>query len=76
MFILFGFKTAVKLLFSRPDTCRYCRQHAAQRVEERATKFTLFFIPLFTTRRRYQQTCDNCGGATELSKREKAALAG
>ena len=75
MFILFGFKTAVRHLFSSSTTCQYCGQHAAQRVEERATRFTLFFIPLFTTRRRYGTTCSNCGGSTELSRREKEALA-
>lgn len=75
MFILFGFKTAVRNLFARPATCRYCHQNASQRVEERTSKFTVFFIPLFTTRRRYAQICANCGATTELSKSEKNALA-
>ncbi|MHA7277013.1 zinc-ribbon domain-containing protein [Arthrobacter sp. HLT1-21] len=75
MFLLFGFKTAVRHLFSVSNTCPYCGQLIAQRVEERATRFTLFFIPLLTTRRRYGITCSNCGGSTVLSKREKEALA-
>lgn len=74
MFILFGFKTAVRHLSSVPETCGFCHQNAAQRIEERATRFTLFFIPLFTTRRRYGRTCSNCGGSTALSKQEKDAL--
>ena len=75
MFILFGFKTAIRHLFTTSGTCQYCTQHVAQRIEERATRFTLFFIPLFTTRRRYGSTCSNCGGSTPLSKQEKEALA-
>ena len=75
MLILFGFKTAVKELFRRQAVCPNCGQHASQRVDERASKFTVFFIPLFTTRRRYLRTCAYCGVTAELSKSEKNALA-
>lgn len=75
MLILFGFKTVLRPLFSRPGTCRYCHQHAEQRLEERATKFTLFFIPVFTTRKRYQISCSYCGGRTEVSRQQKEAMA-
>jgi hypothetical protein len=75
MLILFGFKTAVKELFRRHAVCSNCGQNASQRVDERASKFTLFFIPIFTTRRRYSRTCAYCGITAELSKSEKNALA-
>ncbi|MFJ6279549.1 zinc-ribbon domain-containing protein [Arthrobacter subterraneus] len=74
MFILFGFKTAVKELFRRQAVCRNCGQNASQRVDERASKFTVFFIPVFTTSRRYSRTCAYCGITSELSRSEKNAL--
>lgn len=75
MLILFGLKTAVKELFRRQWVCGNCGRNASQRVDERSTRFTLFFIPLFTTRRRYSRTCSYCGITAELSKAEKNALA-
>ncbi|WP_323959936.1 zinc-ribbon domain-containing protein [Arthrobacter sp. JZ12] len=75
MLILFGFNTRVKELFRRQAVCSNCGQHASQRVDERSTRFTVFFIPLFTTRRRYSRTCAWCGITAELSKSEKNALA-
>lgn len=74
MLILFGFKTAVKELFRRQAVCPNCGQNASQRVDERASKFTVFFIPVFTTSRRYSRTCAYCGITYELSKSEKNAL--
>ncbi|WP_309070793.1 zinc-ribbon domain-containing protein [Arthrobacter sp.] len=75
MLILFGFKTAVKELFRRQAVCPNCGQHASQRVDERASKFTLFFIPLFTTSRRYFRTCSYCGITAQVSKSEMNAIA-
>jgi hypothetical protein len=74
MFLLFGFKTAFRILGSRPGTCQYCHRYAQHRVEERATKFTVFFIPLFTIRRSYSLRCGNCGQATALSREQKSAI--
>jgi transcription elongation factor Elf1 len=75
MLILFGFKTAMKELFRRQMVCPNCGQNASQRVDERSSKFTVFFIPVFTTSRRYLRTCAYCGITSELSKSEKNALA-
>ncbi|GAB3536864.1 hypothetical protein GCM10027403_19040 [Arthrobacter tecti] len=75
MLILFGFKTAVKELSRKHAVCPNCGQQASQRIDQRATKFTLFFIPLFTTSRKYSRTCAYCGVTSELSKVEKDALA-
>jgi len=75
MLILFGFKTVLKDLFSAPGTCRYCHREALQRMQERASKFTVFFIPVFTTRKRYQIMCSFCGGTTEVSRLQKDAMA-
>jgi zinc-ribbon family len=74
MLILIGFRTAFRTLGSRAGTCRYCHQFVPQHVEERANKLTLFFIPLFTTSRRYDLTCSNCGTTTALTRHQKNAL--
>ena len=74
MFILFGFSTKVRELPSRAAACQYCGAFAQQYLEERATRFTLFFIPVFTTSRSYQLTCSNCGGRSKISGRQKNAL--
>ena len=76
MFILFGFSTKVTELPSRAATCQYCGAFAQHYLEERATRFTLFFIPVFTTSRSYRITCSNCGIVSSISSREKKALVG
>ena len=74
MLLLFGFKTVVKALQGKAATCQYCRQVGHHHLEERATKFTLFFIPVFTTSRKYNITCSNCGYVSSISARQKRAL--
>ena len=74
MFLLFGFKTVLTALPGKPATCQYCRSFVHHRLEERATKFTLFFVPVFTTSRKYNITCTNCGYDSSISARQKRAL--
>lgn len=74
MFLLFGFKTVLKALPGKPATCQYCRSFVHHQLEERATKLTLFFIPVLTTSRSYRITCTNCGHVSSISAREKRAL--
>ncbi|WP_411375062.1 zinc-ribbon domain-containing protein [Arthrobacter sp. MPF02] len=74
MFLLFGLKTVLKALPGKAATCQYCRQFVHHRLEERATKFTLFFVPVFTTSRKYTITCTNCGYASSISGRQKRAM--
>ncbi|PNI08642.1 zinc-ribbon domain-containing protein [Arthrobacter sp. AFG7.2] len=74
MFLLFGFKTVLKALPGKPATCQYCRSFVHHHLEERATKFTLFFIPVFTTSRKYHITCTNCGYVSSITARQKRAL--
>lgn len=76
MLILFGFKTVQKLLPGHTASCRYCGVSAHQHLEERATKFTLFFVPVFTTSRSYRITCSNCGASAVVNSRQKRALVG
>ena len=73
--LIFGLTTKVFQLAMLNLICTFCGNPSAQALRRRVTKFTLFFIPLFTTRRRYLRTCAYCGVTAELSKSEKNALA-
>lgn len=75
MFLLFGLKTVLNDLPGRPATCQYCGRSAHHHLQERATKFTMFFIPIFTTSRSYRITCSNCGQTSAINSRQKKAVA-
>ena len=75
MFILFGFKTVQRPLAGRHATCQRCGQFAHHALAERATRLTLFFVPVFTTSRSYRITCSNCGTVNTLTRRQKNSLA-
>ncbi|MGO4193451.1 zinc-ribbon domain-containing protein [Arthrobacter sp. YAF17] len=73
MFLLFGLKTVLNDRPGRPATCQHCLQFVHHHLQERATKFTLFFIPVFTTSKTYRITCSNCGRTTAVNSRPKTA---
>ncbi|QSZ48726.1 zinc-ribbon domain-containing protein [Arthrobacter sp. D5-1] len=75
MFLIFGLKTAIRELPGRMATCRFCGQFAHHHLQQRATKFTLFFVPLFTTSKSYTIRCTHCGGPSSITTRQKNALA-
>lgn len=75
MFILFGFKTVQHPLPGRPATCQRCGRFVHHALDERSTRFTLFFIPVLTTSRSYRITCSNCGTISSLTRRQKNTLA-
>lgn len=70
MFLLFGTTLRDRLLVTVRFICEYCRTDARQDVIETATKFSLFFVPLFTLGRRYSVQCTNCGGVTPLTQEQ------
>jgi hypothetical protein len=72
--IIWGFRTAVTFLGIVTLTCANCHNPAAHRVEELVRRFTLFWIPLFTTQRRTLITCTFCGARGEVPKDEVAGL--
>lgn len=74
MFVLFGVSTKVRTLSAAPGTCQYCHNEALQRLQERAHRFSLFFVPLFTFRKKYHINCAYCGGLTEVSREHKEAM--
>ena len=73
MLLLFGFKTVHKTLPGRTATCQHCGAFVHHALDEQATKFTLFFIPVLTVSRKYLITCTNCGYASSISGRQKRA---
>ena len=46
MLLLFGFKTVHKSMPGRTASCRNCGAFSHHLLEEQATKFTLFFLPV------------------------------
>ena len=70
MFLLFGTRASATILTVVTFVCGYCGVNAPQRVSKMATKFTLFFIPLFSVSSRYQVECTNCGGVTDLTRQQ------
>ena len=74
MFLLFGLKTTLHDLPGRMVTCQYCGRFVHHHLQERATKFTLFFIPVFTTSTTFNISCSNCGEISTVKSRQKNAL--
>ena len=70
MFLLLGTSVRRALLVTVVFICGYCDKNVPQRVEKLATKFTLFFVPLFTVSSRYTNQCTNCGGVTDLTREQ------
>ncbi|SFN60209.1 zinc-ribbon domain-containing protein [Mycetocola miduiensis] len=70
MLLIFGTTVRDRVLVVVRFICEYCRTDASQDVIESATKFSVFFLPLFTVGRRYVNVCRNCGGATPLTKEQ------
>lgn len=75
MFLLFGLKTVLNDLPGRSATCQHCGQFVHHHLQQRTTKLTLFFIPVFTTARTYRITCSNCGQISAIKSRQAKSLA-
>lgn len=74
MFLLFGLKTILRDLPGRMATCQYCGMFVHHHLQERATKLTLFFIPVLTTSKSFNISCTNCGQNSTMKSRQKNAL--
>ncbi len=66
--IIFGTRGYLRMLAIVTFVCQNCHNPAAQRVINRVTKFTLFFIPLFPVASSYATTCTYCGASTKIDK--------
>ena len=74
MFLLIGLKTVLRGLPGRMATCQQCGRFVQHDLQERATKFTVFFIPIFTTSKNFNIICSNCGQRSSIRSRQKNAL--
>jgi uncharacterized Zn finger protein len=75
-FLLFGLRTRDAVLSRRRMVCEVCGVNAPQTVVKRSTKFTLFFIPLFSVRpSSYYMECGNCGSVRPVDRRAVDYLA-
>ena len=72
--LLFGLKTVLRAQPGRMATCQYCGQFVHHHLQERANKFTLFFIPVLTTSKTFNITCTNCGQSSTVKSGQKNAL--
>ncbi len=69
MFLLFGLRTRDHLISTQAGTCEFCGVTAMQALVKRATKFTLFFVPLFPVRpSRHYLDCGNCGARRPVDR--------
>lgn len=75
MLVIFGTKAYASVLATVMAVCTVCGNPAAQRVEKRVTKFTVFFLPLFTISTRYAVQCAMCGAISRLDQAEAERLA-
>jgi hypothetical protein len=66
--IIFGANSTLRLLAVVAFVCGHCSTHAAQRVIQRATKLSVFFIPLLTIGRSYYVECEHCGRTTKIDR--------
>jgi uncharacterized Zn finger protein len=76
-FLLFGLRTRDNVVSHRPMVCEVCGVNAVQTVVKRSTKFTLFFIPLFSVKpSTYYMECGHCGTARRVDPRAVTSFAG
>jgi hypothetical protein len=75
LILLFGVRTTLRDLPGRMATCQYCGRFVHHHLQERANKFTLFFIPVFTTSKTFNITCTNCGQSSSIKPRQAKTLA-
>ena len=66
--IIFGTRGYLRVLAMVNFVCNNCHNPAAQRVVQRITRFTLFFIPLFPISKSYTTTCTFCGFSQKITK--------
>lgn len=74
MFLIFGTKGYREILGVATLVCQYCGSPAAHRIEKHATKFSLFFIPLFQVSSRYVMQCAMCSAESQLERRDAEHL--
>lgn len=72
--IIWGFRTVTDLLGVVRFVCGHCQVDAPKRVYLQKRRFTLFFIPLFTYRKKYYVECVGCAGIFEVDRESAESL--
>jgi hypothetical protein len=67
VFLIFGTDLSEKVVNVVSFVCGFCGADAKQDVIKSSTRFTLFFIPLFSFGTRYRNQCTNCGAEAALT---------
>jgi hypothetical protein len=70
MILIWGWKPYLTLLATGNLVCARCHNPAAHRLHRLRKKFTLFWIPLFTTSTRYYLDCTFCGLQSTLTEQD------
>ena len=70
MLLIFGFKSYATVLATVRMDCPQGHETAAQRLHRVKRRFTLFWVPLFSTGTRYHLDCTYCGLQRSLSEQE------
>jgi len=68
--IIYGWRRSVRQLATATYVCGTCQNPTAHALRRTATKFTLFFIPLFPISSKYFTVCTFCGATNKLTKAE------
>ncbi|GHH53793.1 zinc-ribbon domain-containing protein [Streptomyces candidus] len=72
--IIFGTKGYVHQMAMLMLLCGQCGNPAAHALRKRVTKFTLFFVPLFTVSSKYTTQCTFCGAERRVERDEAERL--
>ena len=75
MLVIFGIKRYVERLAVLSCTCPNCGTTGAHPLDRAYSRFTLFFVPLFTIRSRYETQCTHCGHVARVGKQRAGELA-
>jgi hypothetical protein len=70
MLLIFGTTLRDRVLVVVDFVCGFCGVASSQEIIERATRISLFFIPLVTIGRRHVVVCTHCGADTPLSRQQ------
>jgi hypothetical protein len=72
--VIFGWKQTAKELGALFSYCGSCGQPGWQRIYQRMTWLTLFFVPVLPLRSTRALLCGTCGAQSKLTKPQAAAL--
>jgi hypothetical protein len=75
LFVIWGFRRYLTQLAIVTLVCGHCQRPTAHPVRKVVTRFTLFWIPLFATSKKYLLQCTFCGHAQYVAQDEAERLA-